>query len=502
MGHLGLHHLDCTSGHHAMGLSLEPQDICVVNSAEGGAFRQLAYDAACTDIVGFDSEWLPDWSSDSDHPVAVLQLAFPLPRRVYVLQLGYLRDLPREVRHMLANPEVLKVGYGIAFRDLPKLRKSNIFLAEEATLDLQGVCEAMLGWPQMARQPGSLGLNCAADMILGHCMNKNKMISCSDWDRPKLTPAQIKYAAMDAWITLCLYDAAISCASHVGGGCLLREHRTAHENYGMLVHHLSQWHHVNSLGNTHSAAPVGETIRKRSSEVSTSTVEEPTAANSDISTTDETTPSESEDHVQPTSYANRGGDNAKPDRTHEPARPESGRNVAACRADGVLHASRAAQNMEATLTCYTCGSPLAPNSKFCFECGTSLGEDAQGNPQLGTSTIQNRRKRPFSTNTTPGDFKSRASFLASVAYLNVSTNSRYVLLVMFFSFGTLLLFPPVLPAVVLLPLHLLLLHVLRPCMMNSVNLPGVLSAYVVGCSIRLGAALCAIVVRFLTGQEN
>lgn len=51
-----------------------------------------------------------------------------------------------------------------------------------------------------------LGLKRAAEELLGfYGMDKDKRLSCSNWDNVELTPEQVRYAAMDAWVTLRLF---------------------------------------------------------------------------------------------------------------------------------------------------------------------------------------------------------------------------------------------------------------------------------------------------------
>eukprot|EP00929_Paragymnodinium_shiwhaense_P103282 TRINITY_DN66674_c0_g1_i1.p1 TRINITY_DN66674_c0_g1~~TRINITY_DN66674_c0_g1_i1.p1 ORF type:complete len:702 (+),score=131.13 TRINITY_DN66674_c0_g1_i1:132-2237(+) len=202
-------------GSAAAGLPLEPCRILVVNNSRCEAYSWLLEDIAQADVVGFDSEWVPEWGTDADHPISVLQLAFPFRRWVYVIQLGKSRGklhrLPPEVQRMLVNPEVLKVGFAVGRNDMVKLKQCGIGVGDVTAVDTQSLCEWLLGW----HASGSLGLGHAARLLLGINMVKDKRISCSDWDREVLTPDQIRYAAMDAWVPLQLL-AVISSAATLG----------------------------------------------------------------------------------------------------------------------------------------------------------------------------------------------------------------------------------------------------------------------------------------------
>jgi len=181
-------------------LAEEPNEVLVVNSVSSGAYRTLLSDAAAADVVGFDAEWAPDHQYGSDNPISVLQLAFPISRRVYVIQLSRLDNkLPSEVQMMLVNPEVHKIGFAVDLNDRAKMARSGIAFTKGSITDVQGHCAATLGF---INNLSSLSLRNAAFGLLNFNLNKDKRISCSDWACKELSPEQVKYAAMDAWVPL------------------------------------------------------------------------------------------------------------------------------------------------------------------------------------------------------------------------------------------------------------------------------------------------------------
>jgi ribonuclease D len=185
-------------------LTEEPGCVMVVNSTSSGAYASLCGDAATADLVAFDAEWVPDWTMGSDNPISVLQLAFPTSRRVYVLQLEPLsRKLPQAVQMMLVNPEVTKVGFAVSHKDAAKLMRSGIVVTKGTIVDVQDRCAAALGVAWSAGS--SLSLKQAAQCLLGCVLFKDKRCACSDWSSEKLTPEQVRYAALDAWVALRLY---------------------------------------------------------------------------------------------------------------------------------------------------------------------------------------------------------------------------------------------------------------------------------------------------------
>lgn len=192
---------------HQDALPEEPREIVLVTSLSSGACDTLCADAASADLVAFDAEWAPDRAWGSDNPISVLQLAFPASRRVYVIQLGRLDGkLPPPVCMMLVNPEVTKIGFAVDQGDIAKFARSGIALTKGSVVDVQELSWKSLG---MATAYGCLGMKHAALGILGFAMNKDKRLSCSDWASKQLSPEQVRYAGLDAWVTLRLY-----CSQH------------------------------------------------------------------------------------------------------------------------------------------------------------------------------------------------------------------------------------------------------------------------------------------------
>jgi ribonuclease D len=179
----------------------EPGNIVVVNSLSSGACESLCNDATSADLVALDAEWAPDLERGSNNPISILQFAFPQSRRVYVVQLERIGGkLPPAVQMMLVNPQITKVGFGLDGSDVAKLALTGIAVTRCSMVDIQDVCAAALGCPNK-----TVGLMYAARELLGFAMDKDKQLVCSNWSSFQLTPAQIRYAALDAWVTLRLY---------------------------------------------------------------------------------------------------------------------------------------------------------------------------------------------------------------------------------------------------------------------------------------------------------
>lgn len=141
-------------------------------------------------VLGFDTETRPAFKKGQSFPPALLQLA--TTEEVFLIQLGPL-GLPKELLDILTNPAITKTGVSLAY-DLRELNKLTPF-------DGRGFVDLGLEAKQLGiRNHGLRGL-CA--VLLGFRISKSSQTS--NWSNKNLTPAQVKYAATDAWVGRELY---------------------------------------------------------------------------------------------------------------------------------------------------------------------------------------------------------------------------------------------------------------------------------------------------------
>lgn len=141
-------------------------------------------------VVGLDTETRPSFKKGEVYLPCLVQAA--TARAVYLFQLSRLEVFPA-LAELLASPSVVKAGVGIA-NDMLQLKK--VFpLTVENTLDLGVVARR--------RGLGQSGVRNLAGMLLGFRIPKGNRTS--NWAAPRLSPAQITYAATDAWACRELY---------------------------------------------------------------------------------------------------------------------------------------------------------------------------------------------------------------------------------------------------------------------------------------------------------
>lgn len=132
-------------------------------------------------VVGFDIEWRPNRWRGQNNPASLMQLS--AGDKVLLIQLTYIPIAERLVS-MLKDADVKKVGVGI-HGDAAKM-KSDWGLEMDGLVDISN--------------SRCLSLKAVTEDVIGVTLTKNKRICTSDWQRFSLTPAQIVYAALDAWV--------------------------------------------------------------------------------------------------------------------------------------------------------------------------------------------------------------------------------------------------------------------------------------------------------------
>jgi ribonuclease D len=157
--------------------------VCLVASPHD--LHDARVDLQRENIVGFDTETRPAFTKGEKHLPCLVQAA--TAHAVYLFPLRRPEVFPLLVE-LFENPRVVKAGVAVA-HDLRELKLVFPF-AEHNVLDL-GVAARHCGLKQT-------GVRNLAGIFLGWRIPKGARTS--NWAAPRLTPAQITYAATDAWI--------------------------------------------------------------------------------------------------------------------------------------------------------------------------------------------------------------------------------------------------------------------------------------------------------------
>ena len=129
-------------------------------------------------VIGFDTETKPSFTSNSPrHHVALLQLSGR--DKAYVFRLN-LMGLPAPLVSVLSDSRITKVGAAVTPRSFVDLQS---MVAEYGIQD------------KSVRKMSAI--------ILGKKVSKTQQLS--NWEAPQLSGAQLKYAAIDAWVCREMY---------------------------------------------------------------------------------------------------------------------------------------------------------------------------------------------------------------------------------------------------------------------------------------------------------
>ena len=173
---------------------LELSQIQVVATAQqaASALKELAGVAA----LGFDTESKPTFAkneaSDGPHIVQLSTLD-----KAYIFQLLD-AECRRAVALLLASPGIVKAGFGLGDDRRRIIHKLGI--------DLQGVLDLNTVFRERGYRK-DMGVRGAVAVLFNKRFIKSRKASTSNWANPRLSEAQIIYAANDAYAALRVFKA-------------------------------------------------------------------------------------------------------------------------------------------------------------------------------------------------------------------------------------------------------------------------------------------------------
>jgi ribonuclease D len=189
-------YLSHISGEEIATMAVEafPGRIVVVSSAEEvqPAVEQLRRHP----VIGFDTETRPNFRKGQRNEVALLQLS--TPDHCYLFRLNHI-GIPSELSALLADNQVLKIGLSLSddFRALRQ--RTDIPFAN--FIDLQRFVPQATGIQDAS-------LRSIYAILFRKKISKGQQLS--DWESPRLSLPQQRYAALDAWACLRIYEHLIA----------------------------------------------------------------------------------------------------------------------------------------------------------------------------------------------------------------------------------------------------------------------------------------------------
>lgn len=141
--------------------------------------------------TGFDTETRPSFKKGQHYKISLMQIA--TEDTCFLFRLNYI-DIPESLKSFLRSNEVLKIGLSLR-DDFGAIRKRSD-LTPANFLDLQNFV-------------GKFGIEDASlqkiyAILFGKKISKGQRLS--NWEAELLTDSQKKYAALDAWACLRIYN--------------------------------------------------------------------------------------------------------------------------------------------------------------------------------------------------------------------------------------------------------------------------------------------------------
>lgn len=147
------------------------------------ALQQLSSES----VLGFDTETRASFEPGVQHPLSLVQLA--TSDTCYLFQRAVLGERLAELKPLLENEQILKVGIGL--RGDGQALKRDWDIQVSPRLDLNWAM-AQLG---AGKEMGTRQLVAA---LLHKRIDKPKKMTLSNWQQVPLSQAQVQYAALDA----------------------------------------------------------------------------------------------------------------------------------------------------------------------------------------------------------------------------------------------------------------------------------------------------------------
>lgn len=165
--------------------------ILVVDSLESEDYAQAIDYLRNQKIIGFDTETKPSFhANEKRNKVAVLQLSGE-DKAVLIRLIK--TGLPDEIAAILSDKKIKKIGAAV-HDDIKGLQQYKKFVPA-GFVDLQTLGQEWGVTEKSVRKMAAIILN----------MRVSKSQQLSNWESAQLSPGQMQYAAIDAWICMKMY---------------------------------------------------------------------------------------------------------------------------------------------------------------------------------------------------------------------------------------------------------------------------------------------------------
>ncbi|XP_051539184.1 bifunctional 3'-5' exonuclease/ATP-dependent helicase WRN-like isoform X1 [Myxocyprinus asiaticus] len=173
----------------------------VIYSQERHDCSFLSEDLRCClasgSAVGFDLEWPPSFTKGKTKKVAVVQLCAS-EEKCYLFHISCMSGFPPGLKMFLEDENIMKVGVGI--------EGDKWKLLSDYDIKLKNIVELSDLANETLKCSEKWSLDGLAKHLLKKQLFKDKLVRCSNWDEFNLTEEQKRYAAIDAYTGLLIYQ--------------------------------------------------------------------------------------------------------------------------------------------------------------------------------------------------------------------------------------------------------------------------------------------------------
>jgi ribonuclease D len=184
-----------------LGITIKKEEINELPIEEfSGKIVEILTETACdaaikklskSKIVGFDTETRPSFSKGFLNTISLIQLS--THNTCYLFRLNYI-DFPPSLMHYLSDPQHFKVGLSLR-DDFHNINRWFRF-KPQGFLDLQDIIKN--------HGIDELSLQKIYAILFQKKISKGQRLS--NWEAETLSEAQQKYAAIDAWACIKIYE--------------------------------------------------------------------------------------------------------------------------------------------------------------------------------------------------------------------------------------------------------------------------------------------------------
>lgn len=148
-------------------------------------------------LIGFDTETRPAFKRGERHKLALIQLA--TPSECFLFRTCKLQGIPLKLKEYLEDENCLKVGLSTP-DDLHQMQRLCHELRPEGFLEIQNMVSHY--------RITDLSLQKIFAILFGKKISKSQRLT--NWEADELTPQQQRYAAIDAWACIDIYNRLMS----------------------------------------------------------------------------------------------------------------------------------------------------------------------------------------------------------------------------------------------------------------------------------------------------